>query len=106
MRDCFATNFYRYAMGRLGGAADECSLDQVKTRFNGRAEDLRELLVAITLSDAFRYRPAIAAGGTMRHGKLTRRRVLQATGGLAVGLPLLSALRAKARRRPSPSAWC
>ena len=61
VRDCFATNFYRYAMGRLEGAADECSLDQVKTRFNVSGGDLRELLVAITLSDAFRYRPAIAA---------------------------------------------
>jgi hypothetical protein len=61
VRDCFATNFYRYAMGRLEGSADECSLDQVKTRFNGSGGDLRELLVAITLSDAFRYRPAIAA---------------------------------------------
>jgi hypothetical protein len=60
VRDCFATNFYRYAMGRLEGAADECSLDQVKTRFNGSGGDLRELLLAITLSDAFRYRPAIA----------------------------------------------
>jgi hypothetical protein len=61
VRDCFATNFYRYAVGRLEGASDECSLDQVKTRFNGSGGDLRELLVAITLSDAFRYRPAIAA---------------------------------------------
>jgi hypothetical protein len=38
----------------------------------------------------------------MRHGKLTRRRVLQATGGLAVALPLLSALRAKAQEETFP----
>jgi hypothetical protein len=38
----------------------------------------------------------------MRHGKLTRRRVLQATGGLALGLPLLSALRAKADEETFP----
>jgi hypothetical protein len=60
-RDCFATNFYRYAMGRMEGADDECSLDQVKSRFSTSGGDLHELLVAITLSDAFRYRPAIVA---------------------------------------------
>lgn len=38
----------------------------------------------------------------MRHGKLTRRRVLQATGGLAMALPILSALRAKAEEEVFP----
>lgn len=61
VRDCFATNFYRYATGRLEGAEDECSLEQVKSRFDRSGGDLSELLVAITLSDAFRYRPAISA---------------------------------------------
>ncbi|HEV8246249.1 MAG TPA: DUF1585 domain-containing protein, partial [Polyangiaceae bacterium] len=60
VRDCLATNYYRFAMGRSETPEDACSLQQVKERFAQAGGDLRELLVAITLSDAFRYRAAIA----------------------------------------------
>ncbi|HET9929860.1 MAG TPA: DUF1592 domain-containing protein [Polyangiaceae bacterium] len=62
-RDCVATNWYRFALGRLEGEGDRCSLDDVKHRFADSKGDFRELLVAITRSVAFRYRPAIPSDG-------------------------------------------
>lgn len=60
--DCIATNWYRFAFGRLETTHDTCSLDQVKTRFYQHGGDLKELLLAITQSVAFRYRPAVGEG--------------------------------------------
>jgi hypothetical protein len=57
-RDCLATQWYRYAMGRIEDASDRCSLDGVKERFGDANGEFRELLVAIVLSEGFRYRAA------------------------------------------------
>jgi hypothetical protein len=62
VRDCVATQWYRYAMGRMEEPADLCSLKDAKERFAASGGNFRELLVGIVLSDAFRYRPAM--GGT------------------------------------------
>lgn len=59
VRNCIATQWYRYAMGRVEDSTDQCSLADVKSRFAASNGQFRELLVAITLSDAFRYRPAL-----------------------------------------------
>ncbi len=59
VRSCIATQWYRYAMGRVEDTTDQCSLNDVKARFSSSNGNFRELLVAITLSDAFRYRPAL-----------------------------------------------
>jgi hypothetical protein len=48
-------------MGRSETEADACSLQQVKQRFADSGGAFSELLVGITLSDAFRYRPAMEA---------------------------------------------
>jgi hypothetical protein len=61
VRDCLADNFYRFAMGRVETDADLCSMDQVKTRFAESGGSFTELFVAVTLSDAFRYRAALEA---------------------------------------------
>ena len=58
VRDCMATQWFRYAMGRLEDGNDRCSLDQVKVRFAESGGNLQELLIAITQTDAFLYRPA------------------------------------------------
>jgi len=58
-RDCLATNWYRYTFGRLEQPEDQCSLSQVKERFAETGGDLKELLVGLTLSDSFLYRPAL-----------------------------------------------
>jgi hypothetical protein len=62
VRDCVATQWYRYAMGRMEEPADLCSLTTAKDRFRQSGGSFRELLLGIVLSDAFRYRPAM--GGT------------------------------------------
>jgi hypothetical protein len=58
-RDCLATNWFRYSFGRQEAPEDVCSLDQLKARFAGANGDLKELLVGLTQTDAFLYRPAI-----------------------------------------------
>ena len=60
-RDCLALHWYRYAMGHGETTNDRCSIDQVKTTFRDSGGDLKELLVAITLTDAFRFRPPTEA---------------------------------------------
>jgi hypothetical protein len=61
-RDCLATQWYRYAMGRIEDTSDRCSLDGVKERFNDANGEFRELIVAIALSEGFRYRAAQEVG--------------------------------------------
>ena len=59
VEQCLATNWFRYAMGRVESAADACSLIEVQKRFTDSNGQFKELLVAVTLTDAFRYRPAL-----------------------------------------------
>lgn len=61
-RDCLATNWYRYTFGRQEQAEDACSVAQVQERFRDSEGSLKELLVALTQTDAFLYRPAIVGG--------------------------------------------
>jgi hypothetical protein len=58
-RDCLATHWYRYTFGRQEAPADSCSLDQLKQRFASTDGDLKELLVGLTQTDSFLYRPAM-----------------------------------------------
>jgi len=55
---CLATNWYRFAMGRVETEADGCSLRDVQQKFAASGGQFKELLVALTLTDAFRYRAA------------------------------------------------
>ncbi len=57
VRDCIVTNWYRFATGRVETEADLCSIEQARVKFNETNGDLKELLIAMTLTDAFRYRP-------------------------------------------------
>ena len=50
---------YRYAMGRMETDADGCSLREVEQKFAASGGQFKELLVALTLTDSFRYRPAV-----------------------------------------------
>jgi hypothetical protein len=59
VQKCLSTNWYRYAMGRVETEADNCSLGDVQQKFVASGGQLKELLVALTLTDAFRYRPAL-----------------------------------------------
>jgi hypothetical protein len=57
---CLATNWYRYAMGRVETEADGCSLREVQQKFRASGGQFKELLIAVTSTEAFRYRPAMA----------------------------------------------
>jgi hypothetical protein len=50
---CLATQWYRFAFGRMEGSGDRCSLDRVKADFTSSG-DLRQLLLSLVGTDAFR----------------------------------------------------
>jgi|GEM_PF-1542345 len=55
---CYARHWFRYAMGRMENeeGLDDCALEQIVEAFVASDGDVRELLVAIAVSDAFRFR--------------------------------------------------
>lgn len=58
-RDCLATNWYTYTFGRQVQPDDACSVSQLKQRFASSGGDLKELLIGLTQTDSFLYRPAM-----------------------------------------------
>jgi Protein of unknown function (DUF1588)/Protein of unknown function (DUF1592)/Protein of unknown function (DUF1595)/Protein of unknown function (DUF1587)/Protein of unknown function (DUF1585) len=58
-RDCLAANWYTYTFGRQVQLEDSCSVAQLKARFASSGGDLKELLVGLTQTDSFLYRPAM-----------------------------------------------
>ncbi len=56
VQQCVARQWFRFALGRLEGASDGCSLQSMFTAFDASKHDVRQLLAAIATSDAFRYR--------------------------------------------------
>ncbi|WP_434048425.1 DUF1592 domain-containing protein [Sorangium cellulosum] len=63
VRECLATQWFRYTAGRFETAGDECSLGALRAGFHGTEGDLVELIVGTTQTQAFMYRSAIAAEG-------------------------------------------
>jgi hypothetical protein len=51
-----AEQWLRYGLARYIGEGDRCSLDQMNEAFVESGYDLRELVVAVTRTDAFLYR--------------------------------------------------
>lgn len=59
VRDCAPTQWLRFALGRREQADDTCSLVALQRAFADSGGDLRELVVALTQTDAFfNYKPA------------------------------------------------
>ena len=59
VRDCAATQYMRHALARREGPDDACSVAAVRDSFARSGGDLRELVVALTQTDAFwNLRPA------------------------------------------------
>jgi hypothetical protein len=56
VRSCVTRQWLRYALGRNLRAEDEVSASLVGVRYDDAAHDLRELVIAITTTDAFRHR--------------------------------------------------
>ena len=56
VRDCVATQWFRFAAGRAEEQPDGCSLTTLQDAFAASGGDLVELVVAMTQTDAFWYR--------------------------------------------------
>ena len=60
-RDCYVTQTFRFFFGRDVEPADACSIGVLREKFAEKNLSLSELLVALTQTDAFRYRPTLGA---------------------------------------------
>lgn len=58
VRDCYATQWFRFAYGRGETDGDSCSIASLSSRFAQANGNIKELLVALSQTDAFLYRPA------------------------------------------------
>lgn len=56
VQECFATQWFRYAFGRVEDDADRAQLDVIHEAFAASEHDVKELIFTIATSDAFRYR--------------------------------------------------
>jgi hypothetical protein len=56
-------SWFRYAYGRTETASDACTLAAVDQAFQSSGYKFRDLVVALTRTDAFLYRPYVAPGG-------------------------------------------
>jgi len=64
VRACFQTQAFRFFYGRSETSEDSCSQQQISQAFESSGHSIVELLVALTQTDAFLYRPtANTAGG-------------------------------------------
>lgn len=63
VRRCVAAQWFRFGYGRGDTEADTCSMDHVQEVFTESGGDIRELLVALTQTDAFRHRRQVVAEG-------------------------------------------
>lgn len=57
VEQCYALMWFRYGYGRGESKDDDCTLDALGTAFEESGGDIGELLVALTQTDAFLYRP-------------------------------------------------
>ena len=62
VRACVVTQWFRYGHGRPDVKADACTMAQLNATFATAKYDIKELLVALTQTDAFRYRNRVVAG--------------------------------------------
>ncbi len=63
VRDCVVKQWFRFGHGRAETEADACTLDTLSLDFEASGRDIKSLLVALTQTDAFRYRRVVAPGG-------------------------------------------
>ncbi len=59
VRQCIATQWFRFGYGRAEKQEDQCSMETIQRAFAESGYDVRELLVALTQTPAFRYRHAV-----------------------------------------------
>ncbi|HEY4106444.1 MAG TPA: DUF1585 domain-containing protein, partial [Polyangiaceae bacterium] len=59
VRSCYVTKSFQFFYGRDVDSPDACSMAQLLASFKGSAYSLSELLVSLTQTDAFLYRPVL-----------------------------------------------
>jgi hypothetical protein len=62
VQQCFVIQELRYALSRIETTDDACSAQQAFAAFSSSQLNIQKLLVALTVSDAFRYRSVETAG--------------------------------------------
>jgi hypothetical protein len=62
VRECFTTQTFRFFYGRGEAEQDACSQKQLNDAFAKSSYSVPELLVALTQTDAFLYRPTVVPG--------------------------------------------
>jgi hypothetical protein len=63
VKSCLARAWFQYAYGRAQTDEDACTLAKLDQRFAAGGYQVKDLLVALSETDAFRYRSATPAGG-------------------------------------------
>jgi hypothetical protein len=59
VKACVASQWFRFGYGRFETDEDDCSVEEIKAAFAASNYDIKELIIALTLTDAFRYRHAV-----------------------------------------------
>jgi len=62
IRECAATQWFRFAVGRHEAPADDCVLGEVRARFAEGKHRIRDLVLAVATSPAFMFRQAPVRG--------------------------------------------
>ncbi len=65
VQSCFATQWFRYALGRADTKEDLASIGAATTTFTAASRDVRELVVGVSTSRTFRYR-TLATGEVLQ----------------------------------------
>ncbi len=55
VRECVATQWLRFGLGRLEDDKDACTQERIFTRFSETDFNIKELMIAVAVSDAMRY---------------------------------------------------
>ncbi|MCA9538113.1 MAG: DUF1592 domain-containing protein [Myxococcales bacterium] len=63
VRDCVVRQWFRFGQGRVETVDDACTLATLRSTFEDSGRDIRELLVTLPQTDAFRYRRVVVPGG-------------------------------------------
>jgi hypothetical protein len=59
VRDCVATQWFRFTIGRTEVQPDSCSLATLQETFGTASGDINELIVGATQTDTFMYRAQV-----------------------------------------------
>jgi hypothetical protein len=59
VRQCLVTQWFRFGYGRTEGDADSCTLQSLQRAFDASGGNIRALLLALTQTHAFMFRPAV-----------------------------------------------